>query len=139
MWHTGNGASESGCSEYVPKPSWQHDPLCLARTDTDVSAVASNLAVYDSSLGTTGPWLLVSGTSAASPLIAGVYALAGNAATVPPGYEYAHTSGLFDVTKGNNDLDGTRGADCDHDYLCMAKKGYDGPTGLGTPDGTSAF
>jgi subtilase family serine protease len=140
VWHTRNGASGSGCSTFIPKPAWQHDPLCLARTDADVSAVAANLAVYDSSLGTTGPWLLVGGTSAASPLIAGVYALAGNAATVPPGYPYAHTSGLFDVTKGNNDwLDRTRGAACDYTYLCMATKGYNGPTGLGTPDGTSAF
>jgi hypothetical protein len=140
VWHTRNGASGSGCSTFIPKPAWQHDSLCLARTDVDVSAVAANLAVYDSSLGTTGPWLLVGGTSAASPLIAGVYALAGNAATVPPGYPYAHTSGLFDVTKGNNDwLDRTRGAACDYTYLCMATKGYDGPTGLGTPDGTSAF
>jgi hypothetical protein len=31
------------------------------------------------------------------------------------------------------------GAACGHDYLCQAKKGYDAPTGLGTPDGTGAF
>ena len=28
---------------------------------------------------------------------------------------------------------------CGYDLLCVAKKGYDGPTGLGTPDGTGAF
>ena len=87
-----------------------------------------------------GPWLTVYGTSAAAPIVAGVYALAGNAATIGPGYEYAHAAALFDVTKGNNDwFQGTGGAVCGHDYLCVAKPGYDGPTGLGTPDGTGAF
>jgi hypothetical protein len=34
---------------------------------------------------------------------------------------------------------GGHGAVCGYDYLCVAKKGYDAPTGLGTPDGTGAF
>ena len=87
-----------------------------------------------------GGWLTVGGTSVSAPLIAGVYALAGNAATVPLGYAYAHAGSLFDVTKGNNDwFNGAGGATCGHDYLCVAKKGYDAPTGMGTPDGTGAF
>jgi hypothetical protein len=45
---------------------------------------------------------------------------------------YAHTSALFDVTSGSN---GT----CSPGYLCTAGAGYDGPTGLGTPNGTAAF
>jgi hypothetical protein len=28
---------------------------------------------------------------------------------------------------------------CGRDYLCTAKKGYDAPTGLGTPNGPGAF
>jgi hypothetical protein len=140
VWHGRFGATSSGCSRFVAKPAWQHDPHCLARTVADVSAVASNLAIYDSSLPGTGPWLLIGGTSAASPLIAGVYALAGNAATVRPGYSYAHTGDLFDVTVGTNDWpDSTRGAVCGYDDLCVARTGYDAPTGLGTPDGTGAF
>jgi hypothetical protein len=137
-WSTGfSGASGSGCSAYVTKPSWQHDPHCPGRTSADVSALAWNIAVYDSSVKG-GPWLTVGGTSASAPLIAAVYALAGNAATVPPGYEYAHRHALFDITAGTNDLLGD-GAACGYDYLCEAKKGYDAPTGLGTPDGTGAF
>ncbi|HEV2377495.1 MAG TPA: S8 family serine peptidase, partial [Streptosporangiaceae bacterium] len=134
------GASGSGCSAWVAKPSWQHDPACSeGRTVADVSAVAWNVAVYDSSLPY-GPWVVAGGTSVASPLIAGTYALAGNATTVAPGNEYAHASSLFDVTTGNNDwINNSHGAVCAHDYLCVAKKGYDAPTGLGTPDGTSAF
>ncbi len=137
-WNSGFfGASGSGCSAYVAKPAWQHDPHCPGRTTTDVSALAWNITVYDSSVPG-GPWLSVGGTSASAPLIAGVYALAGNAATVPPGYEYAHRHALFDITAGTNDVLGN-GAACGHDYLCEAKKGYDAPTGLGTPDGTGAF
>jgi hypothetical protein len=138
-WSAGEGASGSGCSAYVAKPAWQHDPHCPGRTIADVSAVAWNIAVYDTSIPASrgGPWLLVGGTSAAAPLIAGVYALAGNAGTIQPGYEYAHRAALFDITAGTNDDED--GAACGHDYLCQAQKGYDAPTGLGTPDGTGAF
>jgi hypothetical protein len=138
-WNTGffGGASGSGCSAYVTKPAWQHDPHCPGRTIADVSALAWNIPIYDSSIRG-GPWLTIGGTSASAPLIAGVYALAGNATTVPPGYEYAHRHALFDITAGTNDLLGS-GAACGYDYLCEAKKDYDAPTGLGTPDGTGAF
>jgi hypothetical protein len=140
--YNSNGASGSGCSAYVAKPPWQHDLHCAGRTVADVAALASRVAVYDSSITRPmgGPWLTVYGTSAAAPIVAGVYALAGNATTIGPGYEYGHAAALFDVTKGNNDwFQGTGGAVCGHDYLCVAKPGYDGPTGLGTPDGTGAF
>jgi hypothetical protein len=140
VWNTSRGASGSGCSAYVAKPAWQHDPHCLMRTIADVSAVAWNIAIYYSSLPHGGPWLAEGGTDAAAPLIAGVYALAGNAGTARPGSEYAHPGDFFDITKGNNDwVNGSHGATCGHDYLCMAKKGYDAPTGLGSPDGTGAF
>jgi subtilase family serine protease len=142
VWNNRLGASGSGCSAYVNKPAWQHDPHCPGRTVGDVSAVATNIALYDSSVSQQlgGPWLNIGGTSASSPLIAAVYGLAGNAATIRPGDEYAHAGALFDVTKGNNDwINATSGASCGYDYLCVAKKGYDAPTGLGTPDGIGAF
>lgn len=136
VWNAGGGASGSGCSAYVAKPAWQHDPHCPGRTVADVSSVAWNVPMYDQN---EGGWLTVGGTSAASPLIAGIYGLAGNATTVAPGYEYAHASSLFDITAGNNGWPVPGGAVCGGDYLCTAKKGYDAPTGLGTPDGTGAF
>jgi len=140
VWNDNNGATGSGCSAYVAKPSWQHDTHCPGRTSADVAAVATNIALYDTSLPGFGPWLTIGGTSASAPLIAGVYGLAGNASTVAPGFEYAHASALFDVTQGNNDwFNRGRGASCGFDYLCVAKKGYDAPTGLGTPNGTGAF
>jgi Subtilase family len=135
VWNDPSGASGSGCSAYVAKPSWQHDDHCPGRTVADVSAVATGIAIYEPTYAQ-GGWLLAGGTSAASPLIAGIYALAGNATTVKPGYEYAHAGAFFDVTAGNNDwVNDTGGATCGDDYLCVAKKGYDAPTGLGTPDG----
>jgi len=80
-----------------------------------------------------GLWFTVGGTSASSPIIASVYALAGNAGSVNAGsYPYSHTSGLFDVTSGSN-------GSCSPSYLCTGVAGYDGPTGLGTPNGSSGF
>jgi len=70
-------APSSGCSAYVARPAWQHGKDCAKRTIADVSAVADNVAVYDDDYG---GWLTTAGTSIAAPLIAGVYALAGNAA-----------------------------------------------------------
>ncbi|SEO85454.1 putative Ig domain-containing protein [Actinacidiphila rubida] len=130
----GEGAG-SGCSAYDAKPTWQTDTGCTKRTVADVSAVAdpnTGLAVYDSYQAS--GWQVYGGTSASSPIIASVYALAGTPAsgTTPASYPYAHTSSLNDVTSGAN-------GSCGSSYLCTAKAGYDGPTGLGTPNGTAAF
>jgi subtilase family serine protease len=126
----------SGCSAYIPKPSYQTDSGCSRRTVADVSAVAdpnTGVAVYDSYKyrGAAG-WMVFGGTSASAPIVAGVYALAGNGAGAPLGYPYSHTSGLHDVTAGSN-------GSCSVAYLCTAGTGFDGPTGLGTPNGASAF
>lgn len=124
----------SGCSQYVGKPGWQKDKGCHKRSVTDVSAVAdpaTGVAVYNT-YGGYG-WGVFGGTSASAPIIAGVYALAGNAAKVTSSYLYSHTSNLNPVTGGSN---GT----CIPNYLCTAiTGGYNGPTGLGTPKGTAAF
>jgi len=127
----------SGCSIWEAKPAWQTDTGCSGRTVADVSAVAdpgTGVAIYDSGvLG--GGWTVVGGTSASSPIIASIYALAGNARTVGYGsFPYAHSNRFFDVTEGSNF---TPNQVCG--YLCTAGPGYDGPTGLGTPNGTGGF
>lgn len=134
----------SGCSSYVVKSSWQTDPGCSRRTVADVSAVAdpnTGVAVYDS-YGSTGGnnWYVFGGTSVASPIVAAVYGLAGNAASLgyAAQYAYAHSSSLFDVTTGSNGTC-TRKRNTLGAYLCQARTGYDGPTGLGTPNGTGGF
>jgi subtilase family serine protease len=133
----------SGCSKYNTKPSWQKaasvkDTACAKRTMGDVAADAdpsTGAAIYDT-YGQDG-WLQVGGDSEASPTVAGVYALAGNGTKVTYGsYPYAHTSDLFDVTKGSNGTCTPPKAD---KYLCTARVGYDGPSGLGTPDGYQGF
>ncbi|MFC1407370.1 MULTISPECIES: carboxypeptidase regulatory-like domain-containing protein [Streptacidiphilus] len=135
-WHESAwSGSGSGCSEYVTKPSWQKDTGCPGRTVADVSAVAdpnTGVAIYDSFY--TSGWAVVGGTSVSAPIVAGAYALAGTpvAGTYPASYPYANTKALFDVTGG---LNGT----CTPAYLCTAGAGYDGPTGLGTPNGVAAL
>ncbi|MEO9173979.1 MAG: hypothetical protein ABI317_00600, partial [Gaiellales bacterium] len=121
----------SGCSAYEAKPVWQADYGCAKRTEVDVSADAdpnSGAAIYDT-YGYLG-WVQVGGTSLSSPLIAAVYALSGNTTngTAP----YSNPAALHDVTSGSN-------GSCSPSYLCTAGVGYDGPTGLGTPNGLAAF
>ncbi|HXO16561.1 MAG TPA: S8 family serine peptidase, partial [Candidatus Dormibacteraeota bacterium] len=80
IWHgAGGGCSSNGGSSGVAKPSWQHDPDCTYRTTADVAAVASGVAEYDSY--SYGGWFTVGGTSVATPMTAGVFALAGNASS----------------------------------------------------------
>ncbi|MFK0259089.1 S8 family serine peptidase [Streptomyces sp. NPDC090445] len=124
----------SGCSQVQPKPSVQTDPLCPRRTSADVSAVAdpsTGVAVYD----TFGPgdpgWKIVGGTSASSPLIASMYALAGTPGPNdrPNSYPYAHRLNFWDIDRG------IAGPCPSNTYLCRAVRGYDGPTGVGSPRG----
>ena len=64
----------------MAKPAWQHDTGCARRTVADVSAVAdpnTGVAVYDSTSSGGSGWMVFGGTSAASPIIAAIYALAG--------------------------------------------------------------
>ena len=62
--------------------------------------------------------------------------LAGNPDQFPnASHLYAHAAALNDVTSGNN----SDSQDCGGDYECDAVPGYDGPTGLRTPNGISAF
>ena len=127
----------SGCSAWITKPAAQVDENCDMRTVADISAVADSadgFAVYDSyGLGADNGWISVGGTSLSAPLIAGMIGLAGNAAAAAhPGYAYAHRSGLKDVIGGSNGY-------CGDDYLCTGVRGYDGPTGLGSPRGLTSL
>ncbi|MFC4505626.1 MULTISPECIES: S53 family peptidase [Streptomyces] len=141
VWNTSSTeGTGSGCSAYDAKPTWQTDTGCSKRTISDVSAVAdpaTGVSVYDS-YGVTAGWYTFGGTSASSPIIAAVYALAGTpgSSDYPASYPYAYlgTSSLNDVTSGSNGSCSSSAS-----YLCTAKSGYDGPTGVGTPEGIEAF
>jgi subtilase family serine protease len=127
----------SGCSSYNTALTGQSGLTgCSRRAVADVSAVAdpaTGVAVYDSTpyQGQSG-WMIFGGTSVAAPIIGGVYGLAGNAASVDNNYPYSHSGSLFDVTSGSN-------GSCSTTKWCKAGTGWDGPTGLGTPNGTGAF
>ena len=124
----------SGCSTVYGKPSFQSDPLCTMRMEADVSAIGdpnTGVAVYGPASGTRSAWLVFGGTSVAAPLVGGIY---GNSGHKPTGASaiYANKASLNDVTSGSN-------GSCGGTYFCTAGAGYDGPTGNGTPNGTTAF
>jgi hypothetical protein len=125
VWSNGG----SGCSAYIPKPTWQKDTGCNHRTVGDVSAVAdpnTGVSVYVT-YGGAGGWNVFGGTSVASPLVAGIFARTGKTGS-GPGFAYANKSAFYDVTSGRN-------GSCGGSYLCTGEVGYDGPSGLGTPNG----
>jgi subtilase family serine protease len=132
----------SGCSTLNAKPGYQTAATqCSGKATADVSAVAdpnTGVAVYDSySYQGSSGWMQFGGTSASSPIIASVYAQAPSvyASTTGPSaadYTWHHTSSLNDVTSGSN---GT----CATSVWCHSVSGWDGPTGLGTPNGYGSF
>lgn len=136
----------SGCSSYETSPTWQKSQSNWGQTQcssfrgaADVAADAdpnSGAAIYDSTPygGQTG-WFDVGGTSLSSPLIASVIALAGgtagvaNAQSIP--YAFFNSSNSHDILSGR---DGTCSS-----TMCIAGVGYDGPTGMGSPNGIAGF
>ena len=128
--------SGSGCSQYEAKPSYQTDSGCSHRMTNDVAAVAEDLSIYDTShpagSGSVPDWIPVGGTSAATPVIAAVEALSSSATrALGASAFYKNPSSMFDITSGSN-------GSCGGTYQCTAETGYDGPTGMGTPDGVIA-
>ncbi len=125
----------SGCSTSNKAPVGQSSSVtgCNGRAMADVAAVAdpnTGLAVYAPTTKTSSSWAQYGGTSLSSPLVASVYALSGNTAGTANAIPYAHAGSLFDVTSGSN-------GSCAS--WCSAKTGWDGPTGLGTPNGVAGF
>jgi hypothetical protein len=124
----------SGCSGVETRPTWQTGTGCSTRSVADISAVAdpaTGVSVYVTTGGS--GWSVYGGTSASAPIIAAAYALAGPQSTATPAQTlYAHRSQFNDVTTGSN-------GSCTPAVLCHAGAGWDGPTGLGTPRGTTVF
>ena len=129
-WSSGG----SGCSTVYAKPGFQTDALCTKRMEADVSAVGdpnTGVAVYGPVSRQSSSWLVFGGTSVSAPLIGGIYGVTGHTPTGAASI-YANKSALNDVTSGTN-------GSCGGTYFCTAGSGYDGPTGNGTPNGTTAF
>ncbi len=167
------GVSGGGCSLFFQAPFWQRYASGFAATgcgdkrlSADVSAVAdpdTGFSVDDTyDCGerceefTHGrEWSVIGGTSLATPLISGLYALAGGADGIPyPAMTlYAHLGGpsLFDVTQGGNGWCDSEGRacgvnafygevlDCEGTTACNAAAGFDGSSGVGAPASLEAF
>jgi RHS repeat-associated protein len=129
--------TSSGCSLYEAKPSYQKDGGCANRTTADISAAggtAVSMYLTYPQNGWSNGWQGAGGTSASAPIVAGILVLApqDQTATSGPGswYSSAYTPGAFSVNDITSGSTGSCGS-----YLCNAGPGYDGPTGLGSPDG----
>ncbi|HUN37696.1 MAG TPA: ricin-type beta-trefoil lectin domain protein, partial [Trebonia sp.] len=155
-------ATAAGCSAGEGKPSWQTDPGCTDRTQNDVAAVADaprGIDEYSSSgdCGYDGAFGGVygvnddcasAGTSVATPIITAIYALANPTGpvnnTYPVSYLYQHAGDNGSGGDFNPIASGQVGTcESNRRYLCDAaaslSNGYNGPTGLGTPQGLGAF
>jgi subtilase family serine protease len=143
VWNDGFGAGGGGLSQVFSRPFFQNDVRNVVgdhRGTPDISASAAvdgAAWVYYSFNPVRVGWHLVGGTSEASPIFAGIVALADQAAGHRLGninealYElgvgkHAAHNGFVDVTSGNNSFAGVTGY--------SAGPGYDLASGLGTFD-----
>jgi hypothetical protein len=162
---TGGGCSTVSAAPLwqTTAPGWAATGCGSSRLVADVSAVADPLTGFDTydsyDAGGTVPaqgWATSGGTSLSAPLVAAIYALAGGARGVPYPAEDLYAAlenspgSLFDVTAGGNgSCDGAGlsacggsqpgSRDCNGTTACDAAIGYDGPSGVGTPNGLGAF
>jgi MYXO-CTERM domain-containing protein len=146
----GQDVTTSGCSTEFAMPSWQASSLsgtgCSKRATADVSAAAAfysngqntDIAVYEQG------WQQVEGTSASSPMVAGILTRLGltDAISANIGWMYTNSSGFHDLGSSSYPVD-TSGSDTDSNSpsscgkLCTAGTGWDGPSGVGTPNGVA--
>ncbi len=147
VWKNSDGTTASGCSLFTPAPPWQaadaaHVGCAAKRAVADVAAAAAPGApLYSSTpLTPTGErgWVVAGGTSLASPIVAGVFALAGGIAPGQSAGEtlYAH---LHSTPRAFHDIVNGSNGSCSGELICQAGRGYDGPSGVGTPDGLAGF
>jgi hypothetical protein len=153
---SGLASTGGGVSTFFPKPPWQSGPGVPSdgmRDLPDISLTASadhdgyNTYTLDTSTGTRG-WYIYGGTSASTPVMAGIVALldqslaaAGKPAAGninPTLYTLAQTSStiIHDITTGNNIVPCTTGSpDCvGGSEGFPAHVGFDLATGLGSVD-----
>jgi hypothetical protein len=151
VWNEGigNGTTGSGCSGEFGMPAFQvaygaanfghcgNSPAARATSDVSVAGEfvsggqTQGVAIYDQG------WSVSLGTGVASPLLAGILVRLGVAGAISSdlGFVYEHASAFNDITSGNDDV----GSATCTDAVCVAGVGWDGPTGVGTPNGAKLF
>ncbi len=147
VWNEGtsNGTTGSGCSGEFAMPAFQvaygaanfghcgNSPAMRATSDLSVAGEfvsggqTQGVAIYSQG------WGVSLGTGVASPLLAGILVRLGVAEAMSSnlGFVYEHASAFNDVTSGNDNIGSTTCTDA----VCVAGVGWDGPTGVGTPNG----
>jgi Subtilase family len=145
----GQDVTTSGCSTEYAMPSWQATALsgssCSKRATSDLSAAAAfysggqntDIAVYQQG------WQAVEGTSASSPMVAGILTRLGLAETISSNLGWIYTnasafndlgSSAYPVDSSGSNTDSNSPSSCG--ILCTVGTGWDGPSGVGTPNGT---
>jgi subtilase family serine protease len=141
-------ASGGGLSMFFTRPSYQHGVSGVVsgkRGVPDVSMSAScsgSVVTYGSFGGAPAGWSPTCGTSEATPLFAGIVALADQMAghslglINPALYQLAaqHAAGIVPVTLGNNTVSFTQSGRKQTVTGYSARRGYDLATGVGTID-----
>jgi subtilase family serine protease len=144
-------AGGGGQSIFFPRPSYQNfvrNVVGNSRGVPDISmsaACSGAVDIYQSFGGQPAGWYPSCGTSEATPLFAGVVALADQVAGHPLGlinpalYELsaARARGVVDVTKGNNTVSFSQGGHVDTVHGYSAQPGYDLASGVGTVNAAS--
>jgi subtilase family serine protease len=141
-WNDGYGASGGGPSHVFSRPGFQNGVRSIVGNsrgtpDISMSAAVDGGAIlyYTTPASSRGSWHIVGGTSEASPIFAGIVAIADQVAGDRLGnlnarlYEMGRKSaahGIVDITIGNNDFASVPG------FAAVA--GYDMATGWGTID-----
>lgn len=141
-------AGGGGKSIIFSRPSYQDGVKSVVgarRGVPDISmsgACNGGVDYYQSFAGQAPGWYVVCGTSEATPLLAGVVALADQVAGHPLGlinpalYSLSASGapGIVDVTKGNNTVSFTQGGSLHTVTGFSARPGYDLASGVGTID-----
>ncbi|MGD0557957.1 MAG: S53 family peptidase [Streptosporangiaceae bacterium] len=143
VWNDGYGASGGGQSQIFSAPLFQSGVESVTGDHRGVPDIAMSAAVngaawtYGSYAGTKDAWQLFGGTSEATPLFAGIVALADQVAGHPLGdinsalyalgeQDDPARTGIIPVTKGDNSYSGVSGY--------RAGSGYTLTDGWGTVD-----
>jgi len=140
VWHASNdSATGGGISTVFPKPAYQSKSRVPVSVDSkksgrgvpDISAVADPATGYEVLVD--GRNMIIGGTSAVAPLIAGLIALINEKTGKPAGFIhaklYSSKDVCRDITEGNNiTVTGNKGY--------HANKGWDACTGMGVPVGS---
>lgn len=143
VWNDGFGASGGGRSSVFPRPAFQNAVKKVTGSHRGTPDISMSAAVNGSALMYLGlpdvptlppGYYLVGGTSEATPIFAGVIALADQVAhhrlgDINPALyklEGKASKGIIDVTKGDNSFAGVTGY--------PATRGYDLASGWGTID-----